>query len=259
MFTLFSLKSVEIKMETGVLNINEEMQEQIKAEIQTGGTVFFKNKDEAVKNIEKKYPYAKVVNIETVFPNKFVVHLAERQAVYSISSGDKEYILDNELKILKVASSKTDEISLDLFGLGFNFSSVSEGQFLNLEEIKISNNEKIKNIGEEAGKVLFEFVNCFQINNRTIVDFKQMCKKIAFETYEDYRSGETAVCLTIEDGNLFEIKILSPLENMVNKVSKMLAVYSDICAHEPSKLNSHTMTVFTNSNNEDLVLLELKN
>ena len=259
MFTLFSLKNVEVKMQTEFLNITETMQEEIKAEIQTGGTVFFKNKDEVIKNIEKKYPYAKVINIETVIPNKFVIHLAERQEIYSISSAGKEYILDNELKILKIVSSKSDEISLNLFGLEFDLSSATEGSFLNLADIKVANNEKVANIGEQAGAILYELVNSYQINNRTIVDFKQMCKKLTFGTYEDYRTGETAVYLKIVDGNAFEIKILSPLENMTSKVSKMLSAYSDVLSNSPSKMNTHTMTVYTNSNGQDQVLLEEKN
>ena len=258
MFTLFSLKNVEVEMETEFLNVSKEMQEEIKSEIQTGGTVFFKNKEDAVKNIEKKYPYAKVVNIETVIPNKFIIHIAERQEVYSITSNGKKYVLDNELKVLRIAEDLTGTVELNLFGLEFDFSSVSAGSFLNLSDIKVSNDENLANIGADAGQILFEMVNCFQINNRSIVDLKAMCAKISFETHIDYRSGERAVCLKIVDDNQFEIKILSPLENMVNKVSKMLSAYSDVCANNPTKLNTHTMTVFTNSNGEDLVLLELK-
>ena len=86
-----------------------------------------------------------------------------------------------------------------------------------------------------------------------------MCKKLTFGTYEDYRTGETAVCLKIVDGNDFEIKILSPLENMTSKVSKMLSAYSDVLSNSPSKMNTHTMTVYTNSNGQDQVLLEEKN
>ena len=258
MFTLFSLKNVEVEMETEFLNVSKEMQEEIKAEIQTGGTVFFKNKDDAIKNIEKKYPYAKVVNIETVIPNKFIIHIAERQEVYSITSNGKKYVLDNELKVLRIAEDLTGTVELNLFGLEFDFSSVSAGSFLNLSDIKVSNDENLANIGADAGQMLFEMVNCFQINNRSIVDLKAMCAKISFETYIDYRSGERAICLKIVDDNQFEIKILSPLENMANKVSKMLSAYSDVCANNPTKLNTHTMTVFTNSNGEDLVLLELK-
>ena len=188
MFTLFSLKNVEVKMHTECENISAKMQESIKGEVNLGGTVFFKNKEELVNNIEKKYPYAKVVNIETVFPDKFVVHLAERQPVYSITSGGKEYVLDKELKILNILSEKSDEISLDLFGLEFDFSSVTEGSFLNLADIKVSDNEKIANIGEEAGEILYELINAYEINNRLIIDLKNMCKKIAFTTYEDYRT-----------------------------------------------------------------------
>ena len=259
MFTLFSLKNVEVKMHTEFKNISVEVQEEIKSEIDLGGTVLFKNKDEFVKNIEKKYPYVKVINIETIFPDKFVIHLAERQPIYSISSGGNEYILDSELKVLNINQTKGEEVSLNLFGLEFDFSAVNVGSFLNLADIKVSNNETISNIGQDAGTVLYELVNCFQINNRTIIDMKNMYKNISFATYEDYRTGIPAICLIIQDANLFEIKILSPLENMQIKVSKMLTAYADVVSNAPAKLNTHTMTVFTNSKGEDLVLVEEKN
>ena len=51
MFTLFSLKSVEIEFETGNKIITNEMQSQIINEIDLGGTVFFKNKDENISRI----------------------------------------------------------------------------------------------------------------------------------------------------------------------------------------------------------------
>ena len=102
MFTLFSLKSVEIEFETGNKIITNEMQSQIISEIDLGGTVFFKNKDEMTSKIEKKYPYVKVINIETILPNKFIIHIAERQEIYAITSLNRTCYLDNELKVLRI-------------------------------------------------------------------------------------------------------------------------------------------------------------
>ena len=49
------------------------------------------------------------------------------------------------------------------------------------------------------------------------------------------------------------------LQNMTRKVSKMLSAYSDVLSNSPSKMNTYTMTVYTNSNGQDQVLLEEKN
>lgn len=263
MFTLFSLKSVEIEFETGNKIITNEMQSQIISEIDLGGTVFFKNKDEMTSKIEKKYPYVKVINIETILPNKFIIHIAERQEIYAITSFNRTCYLDNELKVLRInegnfISVSTNAIKLDLFGLDFDLSAFSEGQFFDVSELTINSSNKTINLGEQTQEVLNNLLNCFQINNRTLVDLKALAKSITFSTYIDYRNGETALQAKIVDFNDFEIFILCPCENLEDKVSNMLYAYEKIMLESAEKLNTHKMTVYTNKKGENLVLIEQK-
>ena len=263
MFTLFSLKNVEIEFETGNKIITNEMQSQIISEIDLGGTVFFKNKDEMTSKIEKKYPYVKVINIETIMPNKFIIHIAERQEIYAITSLNRTCYLDNELKVLRIeeesfVSTSTNAIKLDLFGLDFDLSAFSEGQFFDISELTINSSNKSINLGEQTQEVLNNLLNCFQINNRTLVDLKALAKSITFSTYIDYRNGETALQAKIVDFNDFEIFILCPCENLEDKVSNMLYAYEKIMLESAEKLNTHKMTVYTNKKGENLVLIEQK-
>lgn len=263
MFTLFSLKSVEIEFETGNKIITNEMQSQIISEIDLGGTVFFKNKDEMTSKIEKKYPYVKVINIETILPNKFIIHIAERQEIYAITSLNRTCYLDNELKVLRInegnfISVSTNAIKLDLFGLDFDLSAFSEGQFFDVSELTINSSNKTINLGEQTQETLNNLLNCFQINNRTLVDLKALAKSITFGTYIDYRNGETALQAKIVDFNDFEICILCPNENLEDKVSNMLYAYEKIMLESAEKLNTHKMTVYTNKKGENLVIIEQK-
>lgn len=263
MFTLFSLKSVEIEFETGNKIITNEMQSQIISEIDLGGTVFFKNKDEMTSKIEKKYPYVKVINIETILPNKFIIHIAERQEIYAITSLNRTCYLDNELKVLRIneenfISVSTNAIKLDLFGLDFDLSAFSEGQFFDISELTINSSNKTINLGEQTQETLNNLLNYFQINNRTLVDLKALAKSITFSTYIDYRNGETALQAKIVDFNDFEIFILCPCENLEDKVSNMLYAYEKIMLESPEKLNTHKMTVYTNKKGENLVIIEQK-
>ena len=263
MFTLFSLKSVEIEFETGNKIITNEMQSQIISEIDLGGTVFFKNKDEMTSKIEKKYPYVKVINIETILPNKFIIHIAERQEMYAITSLNRTCYLDNELKVLRInegnfISVSTNAIKLDLFGLDFDLSAFSEGQFFDVSELTINSSNKTINLGKQTQEVLNNLLNCFQINNRTLVDLKALAKSITFGTYIDYRNGETALQAKIVDFNDFEICILCPNENLEDKVSNMLYAYEKIMLESAEKLNTHKMTVYTNKKGENLVIIEQK-
>lgn len=263
MFTLFSLKSVEIEFETGNKIITNEMQSQIISEIDLGGTVFFKNKDEMTSKIEKKYPYVKVINIETILPNKFIIHIAERQEIYAITSLNRTCYLDNELKVLRInegnfISVSTNAIKLDLFGLDFDLSAFSEGQFFDVSELTINSSNKTINLGKQTQEVLNNLLNCFQINNRTLVDLKALAKSITFGTFIDYRNGETALQAKIVDFNDFEICILCPNENLEDKVSNMLYAYEKIMLESAEKLNTHKMTVYTNKKGENLVIIEQK-
>lgn len=263
MFTLFSLKSVEIEFETGNKIITNEMQNQIISEIDLGGTVFFKNKDEMASKIEKKYPYVKVINIETILPNKFIIHIAERQEIYAITSLNRTCYLDCELKVLRIeeenfVSTSTNAIKLDLFGLDFDLSAFSEGQFFDVSELTINSSNKTINLGEQTQETLNNLLNCFQINNRTLVDLKALAKSITFSTYIDYRNGETALQAKIVDFNDFEIFILCPCENLEDKVSNMLYAYEKIMLESAEKLNTHKMTVYTNKKGENLVIIEQK-
>ena len=263
MFTLFSLKNVEIEFETGNKIITNEMQNQIINEIDLGGTVFFKNKDDMTSKIEKKYPYAKVVNIETIMPNKFVIHMAERQETYAISSLNRTCYLDSELKILRIEeenyiSTNTNAVKLDLFGLDFDINAFSEGQFFDISELRTNVSNKIINLGEQTEMVINNLLSYFQINNRTLVDLKALAKCITFGTFIDYRTGETALQFKIIDFNDFEIYMLCPNENFENKVSNMLYAYEQIILESPEKLNTHKMTVYTNKKGENLVIIEQK-
>ena len=259
LFTVFSLKKVDVELETEYKNLTPEIQLQIADEISLGGTVFFKNKYEIIKNIEKKYPYAKVVNIETVFPNKFVIHLAEREELYAISNLNKTCILDSDLKILKIEdnsfiSTNNNPILLNFFDLEFYITQFKVGLFVNLDGLSNEQDTLLKN----SEFILNNLINCFQVNNKNSVDLKALFKNINFETYIDYRSGEVSVKAVISDFNDFQINILSPMQNLEDKIGKMLYAYEKILTENPAKLTTHSMTVFTNTSGENLVIIDEK-
>lgn len=85
------------------------------AGLKNGKSIFFLNKDKATENIEKKYPYIKVVqiktssiqNIEIVVRKRFETYYYERSLTETSSA---YYILDEELKVLNI----TDEKPLNL-------------------------------------------------------------------------------------------------------------------------------------------------
>lgn len=112
--TTFTLKSVSIFFVSPTTTIFDSDQMVKAGEFEIGKSLFLQNKDKNIAKIEKKVPYAKVLKIETKFPNKFVVHVKEREPLYALYNGvENSYIvLDEEFKVLSILD---EEAYLDVF------------------------------------------------------------------------------------------------------------------------------------------------
>lgn len=103
--TVFRLSKVQVNfLTTNMTVLSETDAKTIKdtGKFKTGGNILFMNFEKQKANIEKNVPYAKVVKIERKFPNKAVVHISERTPAAIINDGIVAYVLDSDLKVLKV-------------------------------------------------------------------------------------------------------------------------------------------------------------
>ena len=131
-FTVFSLKEVEIDFRTSTANITLSNEEIIESgDFDYGSSVFFHNKKGYVEKIENADPYIKVINIETTFPSKFVVHIAERQEIYSLSYDNQFLIFDEEFKVLKLSTSRENTMLVE--GIMFNNTEIKVGDYLDFD------------------------------------------------------------------------------------------------------------------------------
>lgn len=98
-----------------------------------GRTVLVHSKKAYKKKIENLDPYIKVINIETVFPSSFVVHLAERQEVFAVPFKSGYYICDENLRILRISyfysSDQTNAILLTQDGVEVE-NNLIEGEYI---------------------------------------------------------------------------------------------------------------------------------
>lgn len=246
-FTVFSLKNVEVNCLTSKIEISEQMEEKIASEIDLGGTVLFKDKEKMTKEIENKYPYVKVLNIETVFPNKFVVNIAERESLFLF----EDILLDSELKVLNKGAE--NGIKLNILDLDFNTESISGGQFLNFEELKSQTSESV---GTQIEEILTKFASICNLNNKSVSDVKSLFSEIKIEYYTDFRDGDLKLNLKLIDKNNFEVNVYNPLEHFENKLYKMFYAYSDVYSSTPEKVETCKLTVYTKLNGEDQAILE---
>lgn len=134
---IFALNSVSINfLETPNILLNKEQEIIDSANFAYGSNVLFLGKKGYISAIEKANPYIKVSNIQTVFPNKFVIHCTERQEVFAIQQKNGTFaIVDEELKVLKTQNeflnTTTNAILLSDLGEIDNYQA---GDFISLNE-----------------------------------------------------------------------------------------------------------------------------
>ena len=235
-FTLFGLSKVELNFKnTTTLFATADQQNFV---VNSGGfsfglPVFSANKKEITKRLEKQNPYLKVINIETAFPNKLIVHCAEREELFAIKCGENlYYIVDEELKVLRLDSNYESKQSdaLLLSGVEIQNKTAVVGEYLILH-----NSESIiKNTS-----------NCFSYNNKTIADIKGMFKEIKLSYAINYYTSTSSAVLNFITHDNFKIKIDLPSHNLIEKINLMLA----LIPASIDKYATHELIIAINPNN----------
>lgn len=108
--TLFTLQSISINWLTTKHQLESIKDYQIVENVEKGQNIFLVQKDDIASKLEKDFPYIRVISIETKFPNKLVVHSAERESLYAIKISDREYaIIDERGKVLSLSNGSIFE------------------------------------------------------------------------------------------------------------------------------------------------------
>lgn len=102
--TVFTVKKIQLQWITTKVNFVSS-DEDIVNDVKKGESVFLLDKKEITQKLENDFPYLKVVSLEIKFPNKLVIHSAERQELFTIKVKDNShYILDGECKVLRASN-----------------------------------------------------------------------------------------------------------------------------------------------------------
>lgn len=147
-WTLFALSTVTVDFKTTTKNLTITSEEIVDAgKFNYGASVLFDGKNKYIDNINSKiqenenFAYLEVVNIETVFPNKYVIHVAEREEVFAINLQDKYLICDDDLRILRIENEFQNdrENPILLEGLNVLNDECKIGDFLLVEQNGVKN------------------------------------------------------------------------------------------------------------------------
>ncbi len=211
LFTLFALKNAEVDFRTSRVNLSATQEEIIEtADLSYKSPVLFHSKKKYVSRLEKAYPYIKVINIETVFPNKFVIHVSERQEVYAVEGEGFFYICDEDFKVLR----KTEK-----------FESVESNAIL-LSGIEVKSEKDAGEFLPVDGYV--DIYSSFVENNRLLFEQQALVKEINFEKAVNEKTNleEVSAKLTLFSGN--NIKILNCSKSLTLKVTSAIQVFSQL-------------------------------
>lgn len=219
-WTLFALSKVTVSFSTSLENLTVSKEEIVKAgEFRKGASVIFEGKTKSIKKIEKyvskneNFAYIKVENIETVFPNKFVIHISEREELFAIPFQDNFLICDRDLRVLRIAPEYSSDSSnaILLEGLSIENENLNVGDFLKVEEKNIT-----------------KLYSAFVKNNRNLGEQRSKFEKIEVTHYQDDYTKKGYVALTLRTfaGRTFEICNIDFA--LSNKIRLMFAVEASV-------------------------------
>ena len=186
------------------------------ANIENGSPTLLLNKEEAINNIEKKYPHVKVVQIKTTSLTEIEIVVRERYPLFYFENGEKFYMLDEELKVLNIATEEPTNL---------------------IKIINISNMENVKKNSDFVGtsKEQEVYTNLFISTYSAVLtteDYKQaradMANIIFSVCYENDK-------LTIKTKDEVTIEIAKPDVDLTSKINICFAAIKQLTEEQKSK------------------------
>ena len=183
---VFRLKNQKVKYIDSVEGINKSEIITV-ASIKHNSSIFLIDKEKAIKNIEAKFPDLKVIQIKTTGIQTIQFVIRARHETYYIETFSSFYILDEEMKVLKIID-KRDNPDYD----------ASKLVKLTSNEIEITASTNVCNfVGTKTQQELYEGIYNSVINvamkeeNGQKVyfernDFINSIKEIDYEKFNSY-------------------------------------------------------------------------
>lgn len=219
-WTLFALSSVSVEFHSTTQNLTVSEEEIVNAgQFNYGACVFFEGKNKSIEKINEKvaenpnFAYLKVVNIETRFPNKFVIHVTEREELFAVEHAGQTLICDRDFRVLRKTEDfeSTQSNAVLLSGLSISNEAVAVGDFLDIEQV-----------------VMKKFLSAMLQNNRSIAEILGKFEKVELSKYQDEMAKVeyTSMKLSTFAGRKFVVNNIDFY--LAEKFQKMFAVESSL-------------------------------
>lgn len=204
--TVFSLALVEINFLSTTYNLTDNKTIIDSAEFRYGENIFFLSKKHYIQKLEKNNPYLRVLNIQTIFPNKLVINAVERQETYVIKLDNNKYVKTDEfLKILSITNVYQNNTE---------------------NGIEIINSEVTSQTNLQAGDFLVtsdtyltDMFNCFKEWDLSYNSLKSKIKSIEL----DYNNNKDRLLINMHSG--VQIIIRNAKSNLSDKLNLAFSFY----------------------------------
>lgn len=217
--TLFTLQKINVTWMTSTFNLKNVTDVTFSSIVEEkGDSIFLLDKKKIASDLEKKYPYLRIVGIETKFPNKINIYSAEREDLYAIKLADDNYaIVDDYGKVLsktRVLAPNVSGMQIDPRPIEVLFDSIqlNDSDFMIGEQVKV---EFIEN-------VLTRLSNTLKEANYTTLAKKGIFESIKINSMGN--NGELEMLLTTRNGMV--IDLINAEDKMTDKFMLGLQVYN---------------------------------
>ena len=228
--TVFSLANVQLNFLSTTINLTDTEAIIQSGEFRYGENVLISNKKDYVKKLETANPYLRVLNIETIFPNKFVINAVERTETYVFKLDNNKYAkTDEHLKILTVSNvyQNNAENGIEIKNSSLtNQVSLTEGQFFEADD-----------------SFMTELFKCFREWDDSYVALKSKIQSVEL----NYNSDSERMLINMRSGvQIIVRKIKSNLSDKLNLVFSFYDLSTDKDGQPVDYTKSGIIEVFEN-------------
>lgn len=233
---VFCLRQEEVVITTNEANIEINSEQIIKtAGLKHGTSIFMLDKESAINNIEKSYPYLKVVQVKTVSVVKIQIYVRSRVEMFYANNLNKYYVLDEELKVLRVLETGFDEgiedelnslIELKLDNLGITSNTVA-GDILSTDYYR----QVMSNLYTSIYKTVKLDINSDgETEYLSRADITNLIDSVEFDVGYSLDGEYVRIILHMNSG--VKIDIGKPEENLEYKINFCFSAYNKLTETE---------------------------
>ena len=239
--TVFCLRSQNVTV-LGDISLQISKEDIIKvANLKNGQSIFMVDKETATNNIESKFAEIKVVQIKTTSINEIKIFVRARHEMFYTEFNDKYYVLDEDLKILRIIEESED---------GQPSNEPTNLTHIENEVLDINSSTKIcdfvgsdyqKKIAYELCKAVTNNVKTKQGDQEEYYTRTDMCdilKSINFEEFNTFNK----IIITTKYGVKLDIE--SPTKHMADKINICFSTIRALISEGKDREQSGTIKIY---------------